>query len=111
MVRMTLSCIRKTIGSLEVFARLVCVIKLRHLASDQISEAAGPGSPRQACKVARDIADQQHRGGVTIPNSKLLLVEDSKFLRLSNERVLTKAGYEVSTAADGEEALRIAGEQ
>jgi CheY-like chemotaxis protein len=50
-------------------------------------------------------------GGVTIPNSKVLLVEDSKFLRLSNERVLTKAGYEVSTAADGEEALRIAGEK
>jgi CheY-like chemotaxis protein len=50
-------------------------------------------------------------GGVTIPNSKILLVEDSKFLRLSNERILTKAGYEVSTAADGEEALRIAGEQ
>jgi CheY-like chemotaxis protein len=50
-------------------------------------------------------------GGVTIPNSKVLLVEDSKFLRLSNERILTKAGYEVSTAADGEEALRIAGEQ
>jgi CheY-like chemotaxis protein len=38
------------------------------------------------------------------------LVEDSKFMRLANERVLTKAGYKVSTAADGEEALRIARE-
>ncbi len=44
-------------------------------------------------------------------NSKVLLVEDSKFLRLANERVLTKAGYEVSTAADGEEALRVAHEK
>jgi CheY-like chemotaxis protein len=40
--------------------------------------------------------------------SKVLLVEDSKFLRIANERALAKAGYEVSTAADGEEALRVA---
>jgi CheY-like chemotaxis protein len=40
--------------------------------------------------------------------SKVLLVEDSKFLLLANERALARAGYEVSTAADGEEALRVA---
>ena len=39
---------------------------------------------------------------------KVLLVEDSKFLRLSTERALTKAGYEVVCAGDGEEALRLA---
>jgi len=44
-------------------------------------------------------------------NSKVLLVEDSKFLRMANEHVLSKAGYEVSTAADGEEALRVANEK
>lgn len=38
--------------------------------------------------------------------SKVLLVEDSKFLRMANERALSKAGFEVSTAADGEEALQ-----
>jgi len=38
----------------------------------------------------------------------ILLVEDSRFLRLANERILVKAGYSVVTAADGEEALRIA---
>ncbi|HWY59726.1 MAG TPA: response regulator [Terriglobales bacterium] len=38
----------------------------------------------------------------------ILLVEDSRFLRLANERVLMKAGYNVVTAGDGEEALRIA---
>lgn len=43
--------------------------------------------------------------------SKLLLVEDSKFMRIANERILTKAGYEVSTAADGEEAFRLAQEK
>jgi CheY-like chemotaxis protein len=42
------------------------------------------------------------------PKQKVLLVEDSKFLRLTNERILTKAGYELSTAADGEEALSVA---
>lgn len=38
--------------------------------------------------------------------TKILLVEDSRFLRLATERLLVKAGYEVWTAADGEEALR-----
>jgi CheY-like chemotaxis protein len=41
---------------------------------------------------------------------KVLLVEDSKFLRISTERALTKAGYQVVCAADGEEALRLARE-
>jgi CheY-like chemotaxis protein len=40
--------------------------------------------------------------------TKVLLVEDSTFLRLANERVLVKAGFEVYTAADGEEALAAA---
>jgi CheY-like chemotaxis protein len=43
--------------------------------------------------------------------SKVLLVEDSKFLRLANERALSKAGYVVCTAADGEEALIVANDK
>lgn len=39
---------------------------------------------------------------------KILIVDDSRFLRLTNERVLTKAGYEVTTASDGPEGLRSA---
>ena len=35
----------------------------------------------------------------------ILLVEDSKFLRIATERTLAKAGYQVVTAADGAEAL------
>ena len=31
-------------------------------------------------------------------------------MRVANERILAKAGYEVITAVDGEEGLRIAGE-
>jgi CheY-like chemotaxis protein len=42
---------------------------------------------------------------------KVLLVEDSKFLRVATERALTKAGYDVVCAGDGEEALRLAREQ
>ena len=43
--------------------------------------------------------------------TKILLVEDSKFLRLATERALARAGYEVSSAADGNEALRVAREK
>ena len=42
--------------------------------------------------------------------TKILLVEDSKFLRLATERALTRAGYEMSSATDGEEALHMARE-
>ena len=38
----------------------------------------------------------------------VLLVEDSKFQKLVNERMLQKAGYAVLTASDGEEALSLA---
>src|SRR5271155_4745651 len=41
---------------------------------------------------------------------KVLLVEDSKFLRAATERALIKAGYEVVSAGDGEAALRLARE-
>jgi len=43
--------------------------------------------------------------------TKILLVDDSKFLRLATERALARAGYEVSTATDGEQALAIAREK
>jgi twitching motility two-component system response regulator PilH len=39
----------------------------------------------------------------------ILLVEDSKFLRLATEHILTKAGYRVICAGDGDEALELAG--
>jgi DNA-binding response OmpR family regulator len=39
---------------------------------------------------------------------KILLIEDSTFQRIANERVLLKAGYSVIQAGDGEEGLRVA---
>ncbi len=42
---------------------------------------------------------------------RILLVEDSKFLRLATERALARAGYEVASASDGEEGLRLARER
>lgn len=42
---------------------------------------------------------------------KILLIDDSRFLRMANERALILAGYEVISAADGEEGLRLACEQ
>ena len=46
-------------------------------------------------------------GGMT----KILLVEDSKFLRLATERALARVGYEMCSAVDGEEALQMAREK
>ena len=43
--------------------------------------------------------------------TKILLVDDSKFLRLATERALARAGYEVTTAVDGEQALQLAREK
>jgi len=41
---------------------------------------------------------------------KILLVEDSKFLRLATGRALAHAGYDMSFAGDGDEALLMASE-
>ena len=38
----------------------------------------------------------------------ILLVEDSKLLRISTERAMMKAGYSVISASDGDEALQVA---
>ncbi len=43
--------------------------------------------------------------------TKILLVDDSKFFRMSTERSLTRAGYVVASVGDGEEALRAAREK
>ncbi len=42
---------------------------------------------------------------------KILLVDDSRFLRIANERALGKADYTVIAAADGKEGLRLAQER
>ena len=48
---------------------------------------------------------------MSVLNSKVLVVDDSKFLRMANECALSKAGFQVVTAADGEEALQVANDQ
>jgi CheY-like chemotaxis protein len=42
------------------------------------------------------------------PKTKILLIEDSRFQRVANERSLLRAGYNVITAGDGEEGVRAA---
>jgi chemosensory pili system protein ChpA (sensor histidine kinase/response regulator) len=44
-------------------------------------------------------------GTMTMPT--ILLVEDSMLLRTANQHILTRAGYTVMTAGDGEEALHL----
>lgn len=41
---------------------------------------------------------------------KILIIDDSRFLRMANERALSKVGHRVVTASDGEEGLRMARE-
>ena len=41
----------------------------------------------------------------------ILIVDDSKFLRMANERALIKAGHNVISAGDGEEGLRLVSER
>jgi CheY-like chemotaxis protein len=43
--------------------------------------------------------------------TKILLADDSKFLRLAIERALARVGYEVIAANDGEMALNLAREK
>ena len=43
-------------------------------------------------------------------NRRILLIEDSKFMRVAIERVLGAAGYSICAAKDGEEGLRLARE-
>ncbi len=40
--------------------------------------------------------------------TKILLVDDSKFLRMATERALARAGYVVITASDGPKAIELA---
>src|ERR1700739_1950347 len=42
---------------------------------------------------------------------RILLAEDSRFLRLATERALARAGYDVCSAVDGEEAVRLGRER
>ncbi len=41
-------------------------------------------------------------------SARILVAEDDRFLRRAGEVALKRAGYEVLTASDGEEALRVA---
>jgi CheY-like chemotaxis protein len=54
------------------------------------------------------LATQLHLKYRRTPLRSILLVDDSRFMRIVNEKALAKAGYRVVTASDGEEALRIA---
>ena len=51
--------------------------------------------------------DVQHKGRGFCVKS-ILLVEDSRFLRVATEKALVRGGYSVMSASDGEEGLRMA---
>jgi CheY-like chemotaxis protein len=63
-------------------------------------------------QVGLDLAlrNEENRREEVAEMTKILLCDDSKFLRLATERALVRAGYEVTTATDGEQALQLARE-
>jgi two-component system, cell cycle sensor histidine kinase and response regulator CckA len=60
----------------------------------------GPASPAKAAQL--EAPTQQWSGG-----GRVLLVEDEDMVRAVAERALTRAGYTVTTAADGDEGLEL----
>jgi CheY-like chemotaxis protein len=68
-----------------------------------------PGDqPMQSTKYAIQGPAACNRNRGFLLKTTILLVEDNKIQRLTNERILHRAGYTVLNAADGEEALRVA---
>jgi CheY-like chemotaxis protein len=77
-----------------------------------MEEVEGCGNGQSAYGMAARTDRRSRKGGrKQRAMIKILLVEDSKFLRLATERALARAGYEVSSAADGEQALHLAREK
>ena len=64
-----------------------------------------PATDRSPARAPVEIDRERLRGGSTI-----LLVEDEQALRKVVERILTSSGYKVVSAANGAEALALAGE-
>jgi CheY-like chemotaxis protein len=62
-------------------------------------------------RMAAELPVKIGSGKVCRSMKSILLVEDSKFLRLASERALMRAGYSVVSIDDGEQALRAAQEQ
>jgi CheY-like chemotaxis protein len=74
-------------------------------------KSGGLRAAARLCVVARSAEEPDSKERKVRAMIKILLVEDSKFLRLATERALARAGYEVSSAADGDEALLLAREK
>ncbi len=66
-------------------------------------------SPIPGAKVPKSPADNTNvevSKGMAVQT--VLLIEDSKFLRIANQHILVKAGYNVVCGGDGHEALHLA---
>jgi CheY-like chemotaxis protein len=66
---------------------------------------------RYRAKVPKFLADttsEEVLKGILVQT--VLLIEDSKFLRIANQHILVKAGYNVVSGGDGHEALHLAGQ-
>ena len=85
-------------GAAVVGERMVLVLDL----SDVAQRAQEPTRPRAAAPRPREVRSDRAR---------VLVAEDSETIREAIRRELTQAGFEVVTAVDGDDALRISKEQ
>jgi hypothetical protein len=87
-------------------AALFLGIRLSLSDTASLAEQHSPLEARSPFEFSLDLPMNPHEGLRVAADSKVLLVEDSKLLRMASERALSKPAFEVSTAADGEEALQ-----
>jgi CheY-like chemotaxis protein len=71
--------------------------QLRQISHEEVEERSSISSRKQ---------DEAHA-----MNETVLLIDDSKFLRRANELAISRSGYRVLVAADGDEGLRLAREK
>ena len=74
--------------------------KYFHSPKRPLSDSLEHQAPARYCRSKTRL---KKRGSLNI-----LIVDDSRLLRLSNERTLVKAGHNVTSAEDGEAGLRLA---
>ena len=95
--------------ALELWPRLAVVIMSGYTDRVLDSEAIGIGARFLQKPFSLDALARTVRS-LLVNYRKILLVEDSKFLRVAIDRALTRAGYTINTASDGEEGVRAAQE-
>jgi DNA-binding response OmpR family regulator len=83
-------------------------IGVRNRIQHKVTRVPTARNYRRRTRQREAMLDSLDRLLLSASHMKILVIEDSRLLRTTTERMLIRAGYEVITAADGEEGLRVA---